>query len=94
MHLVQSLLLTVTALFAITDAVPLSRVSVPLRRSVLNALQKRTNPIIGQGIDTNDAARGGKLVPRPDMPTSGAFSNAQEMLAYALFTPLGTFPAV
>ena len=89
MHLVQGLLLTVTMFLAITIAVPLSRVSVPLKRSILNGLQKRTNPIIGQGIDTNDAARGGKLIPRPNFPTSGAFSNVQQMLSYALFTPLG-----
>ena len=49
-------------------------------------LTKRTNPIIGQGIDVNDHARGGKLVSRPNFPTSGAFSNAQQMLSYVLFT--------
>ncbi|KAL8671364.1 MAG: hypothetical protein Q9168_004146 [Polycauliona sp. 1 TL-2023] len=53
-----------------------------------NNLVKRTNPIIGEGIDVNDKARGGKLVARPNFPTSGAFSNAQQLLAYAVFTPL------
>lgn len=50
-------------------------------------VEKRTNPIIGQDIDVNDPDRGGKLVPRSELATSGAFSNAQQMIASVLFFP-------
>ncbi|KAL8740394.1 MAG: hypothetical protein Q9190_006902 [Brigantiaea leucoxantha] len=73
--------------FGITNGFPLQDLSTTLALSVRSRLAKRTNPIIGQGIDINDPQKGGKLVPRPNFPTSGAFSNAQEMLAYAVFTP-------
>lgn len=49
-------------------------------------IQKRDDwnyPRIGQGIDVNDPNRGGKLVPRPDLETSGAFNNAYQLLNYA-----------
>ncbi|KAL8736942.1 MAG: hypothetical protein Q9181_002168 [Wetmoreana brouardii] len=52
-----------------------------------DALVKRAEPTIGDGIDVNDPLRGGKLVPRPDTPTSGAFSNALELMSYATTTP-------
>lgn len=55
---------------------------------------KRANPTIGDGIDVNDPQRGGKLVPRPDLPTSGAFSNALELMSYATTTPGATNDAV
>ncbi|KAL8640178.1 MAG: hypothetical protein Q9228_002879 [Teloschistes exilis] len=50
-----------------------------------NKLAKRTNPSIGKGIDVNDKDEGGKLVPRQGRPTTGAFSNVQELLDYAVF---------
>lgn len=43
-------------------------------------------PRIGEGIDVNDPARGGKLPPRPELETSGALNNAYQLLAYATST--------
>lgn len=51
------------------------------------AIVKRANPTIGNGIDVNDPQRGGKLVPRDGFPTSGAFSNAFQMMNYAVTSP-------
>ncbi|KAL8950524.1 MAG: hypothetical protein Q9222_003447 [Ikaeria aurantiellina] len=62
--------------------------STTLALSARSKLMKRTNPIIGEGINVNDPARGGKLVARSDLPTSGAFSNVQQMLNYAVFTKI------
>lgn len=49
-------------------------------------IMKRANPTIGDGINVNDPQRGGKLVPRSNLPTSGAFSNALELMNYATTT--------
>lgn len=57
-------------------------------------LVKRAEPTIGDGIDVNDPQRGGKLVPRPDFPTSGAFSNALQLMIYATTLPGSTNDAV
>lgn len=87
MHLFHEIAFVACTFLALGGAVPLQNVSATAARSARNRLMKRTNPIIGQGIDITDPNRGGKLVPRPDFPTSGAFSNAQELMAYAVFTP-------
>ncbi len=50
-----------------------------------STIVKRTNPILGQAIDRNDPRRGGKLVPRPGKPATGAFSNVQQMIDDILF---------
>ena len=47
-------------------------------------LFKRADPSIGDGIDTNDPQRGGKLVPRPGEPTTGAFRKALQLMSYAV----------
>lgn len=48
------------------------------------AIVKRANPTIGDGIDVNDPQRGGKLIPRENLPTSGAFSNAFQLMNYVI----------
>lgn len=50
------------------------------------AILKRANPTIGEGIDVNDPNRGGKLVPRPGLPQSGAIDNALQLMYYATTT--------
>lgn len=87
----HNLALAACACLALVHAIPLQGLSSTSALSARSKLMKRTNPIIGQGINVNDPARGGKLVPRANLPTSGAFSNAQQMLAYAVFTK-GTTP--
>lgn len=75
------------AFLTFTNAIPFHSLGVTSETSNASRLAKRTNPIIGEAIDINDAARGGKLVARPGLPTTGAFSNAQQLLASALFDP-------
>lgn len=75
---------------ALSAAVP-----VPDRPSTSHrTIAKRANPSIGEGIDVNDPHRGGRLVPRPNEPTSGAFSNALELMSYAISLPGATNDAV
>ena len=50
-----------------------------------NTLAKRANPTLGNGIDTNDPHRGGRLVPRDD--TNSAFQNALQMMSYVVRLP-------
>lgn len=64
---------------ALSAAVPVPDRPYTSHRTIV----KRANPTIGRGIDVNDPHRGGKLVPRPHSPTSGAFSNALELMSYA-----------
>ena len=45
-------------------------------------LTKRADPTIGSGIDTTDPQKGGRLSSPPGS-TSGAFSQAYELMAYA-----------
>ena len=59
-----------------------------------STIVKRANPTIGEGINVNDPHRGGRLVPRPNFPTSGAFSNALELMSYATTLPGATNDAV
>ncbi|ERF75830.1 hypothetical protein EPUS_01196 [Endocarpon pusillum Z07020] len=73
------------AFFTFTNAIPFHSLRVTSETSNPSRLAKRTNPILGKAIDVNDAARGGKLVARQGLPTTGAFSNAQQLLTYALF---------
>ena len=58
------------------------------------AIVKRANPTIGAGIDIKDPQKGGKLVPREGVPISGAFSNAFQMMNYAVTSPGPTNDAV
>ena len=81
----HSLNFVLFAFFTLTNAIPFHRLRVTSETSNPGRLAKRTNPKIGEAIDVNDAARGGKLVPRHGLPTTGAFSNAQQLLTYALF---------
>lgn len=70
-------------------------VSTRERRSTSHdAILKRGNPTIGHGIDVNDPQRGGKLVPRPGFPVSGAFSNTLQLANYVTTTPGATNDAV
>ncbi len=87
MPFLNNLALVTCACLAISSAIPLQGLSVTPAVSASGRLSKRTNPKIGKEIDVNDPARGGKLVSRPDFPTSGAFSNAQQLLASAVFSP-------
>ena len=59
-----------------------------------NAIRKRANLAIGHNIDVNDPHRGGKLIPRPGFPVSGAFSNALQLANYVTTTPGATNDAV
>ena len=56
-------------------------------------LSKRDDPKIGNGIDTNDPQRGGKLISPPGQ-TTGAFANALELMSYAVTLPGDTNDAV
>ncbi|KAI0400451.1 hypothetical protein F4802DRAFT_482233 [Xylaria palmicola] len=63
--------------------------AAPQRPPVPSVTTKRDTwnyPMIGQGIDTSDPSKGSKLLPRPDLETSGAFNNAYQMLEYATRT--------
>ncbi|KAL9588076.1 MAG: hypothetical protein Q9203_003104 [Teloschistes exilis] len=81
----QFLALTACLYLAVVNAHPLQDLSVTKALSAHSKLAKRTNPSIGKGIDVNDKDEGGKLVPRQGRPTTGAFSNVQELLDYAVF---------
>ena len=48
-----------------------------------DVIRKRADPTIGNGIDTTDPQRGGKLISPPGT-TSGAFSNALELMSYVM----------
>ena len=91
----RNLALAFCVYIALTSAIPLQGFSATPALSVRSRLRKRTPPIIGEGIDITDKSRGAKLVPRQDLKTSGAFAEAQEVLAYILFTPgTTTFPQI
>lgn len=73
--------------FALITAIPHPELLATRAISVPIKLGNRTPPIIGEDIDIKDKFRGAKLVPCPDFKTSGAFAEAQQLLAYILFTP-------
>ena len=85
MAFLHNLTLAVCIFFTLTNAIPSHGLPIVSSRSSFGRLAKRTNPIIGEGININDPARGGKLVSRPNFPTSGAFSNVQQLLTTTLF---------
>lgn len=68
----QKLAVVLGAALTLTSAVPFDTPSRAL------ALVPRSG---------SDPGRGGKLVPRPNDPTSGAFGNVQQMLSNVLFAP-------
>ncbi|KAL9637858.1 MAG: hypothetical protein Q9164_001941 [Protoblastenia rupestris] len=72
MAFLHNLTLAVCIFSTLTNAIPYHGSPVVSSRSNSGRLAKRTNPIIGEGIDINDPARGGKLVSRPNFPTSGS----------------------
>ncbi|KAK2756849.1 hypothetical protein FQN53_008549, partial [Emmonsiellopsis sp. PD_33] len=75
MHLINSLSLFGLLAASLTEATPLERAKFKARLTSV--------PRLGDGIDVNDPLRGGKLVPRPDLPrSSGAFSNAFQLMNY------------
>ena len=77
----------VVTFIALTSAIPLHNFSSFDAFSARHRpVKKRTPPIIGEGIDINDPVRGGKLIPRNGLATSGAFAEAQELLSHSLFT--------
>ncbi|CAF9922468.1 MAG: hypothetical protein HETSPECPRED_005081 [Heterodermia speciosa] len=84
MHFLSSLALATSTCLVLANAVPLQGTSATPSLLARNRLSKRTNPIIGEGIDTTDPDRGAKLLPREGLPQSGAFDNVQQMLNYAL----------
>ncbi|TKA22033.1 hypothetical protein B0A50_08415 [Salinomyces thailandicus] len=56
-------------------------------------LWKRTDPTIGNGIDTSDPLRGGKLI-SAEGTTDGAFSQAKEMMNYAVTLPAASVDSI
>jgi len=54
--------------------------------NIVGNLVKRADPTIGNGIDTSDPYRGGKLV-APQGSTDGGFSNALQLMSYATTLP-------
>ncbi|KAK2796565.1 hypothetical protein FQN50_009510 [Emmonsiellopsis sp. PD_5] len=78
MHLVNSLSFFSLLATSLTEATPAKKPSGFMLH------HRKSIPQLGPGIDVNDPRRGGRLMPRPDMPTSsGAFSNVFQLLGFA-----------
>ena len=84
MHFVKpAALLSIFSVSTLALAVPHEAIAKRTDPTVSkNALGKRADPTIGSGIDTSDPHKGGKLI-SPAGTTTGAFSNAYELMAYA-----------
>ena len=82
----HNLLLASRTYPALATAILLQDSSATPALSAHSRLIRPKNPIIVEGIKVKHKAKGRKLVAREDFLTSGAFSNAQQMLVSVIFT--------
>lgn len=74
-------MLVTSVCLAFTNAIPLQDFSATPALAARNLLAKRTNPRLGEGINSNDPKVGARMVP--------AFGTAQQLLAHAVFAKKG-----